>query len=196
MKKVLVISIVLLFAGVVVALSVFVPWKLEDKDKEHDVDKSYEELGLDPNAELVLDIREQTEAEYRDSKRLEVSRYFEANPSLDEKTKTEMYNDIFWNRTGLSQEDINNVALTENIISGEIQVVLYFSDEGYEKLGEISNRNIGKNIGVFLDGELVSSPIVRETTNSQDSLIAGITSEKDAQALVGKIKKSLEKHQK
>lgn len=195
MKKYLLIIGALLIVAAVFFLSYLNPWIIdEQRNDQEEEEMTYEDLDLDPNSSLFLDIREQVTDDEREQNRLETSQYFEDHPELDERTKLEMYNDIFWIRTGLTHEDIKDAEVVFSIPNNEPQVIIYFTNAGYELLADISSRNINKRIGIFLDEEMISSPTVKESTKKDETLITGVQSEEDAKILVEKIKKSLEKN--
>lgn len=67
------------------------------------------------------------------------------------------------------------------IQNGENTVSLSFNDEGTKKFAEATKRLVGQNIGIYLDGELVQNPSVREEINSGQAQISPYSTFKDAQ---------------
>lgn len=78
-----------------------------------------------------------------------------------------------WKFTGLSGKQLKRAEVTEDPQSGEIQVSLQFNDEGTKLFGDITTRNSGKQVAIFLDGELKSSPRVNEPILSGSAVISG-----------------------
>lgn len=52
-------------------------------------------------------------------------------------------------------------------------VALEFSDEGGKKFGALTAANIGRNIGIYLDGELLTNPVVNEAITGGSAVITG-----------------------
>lgn len=56
---------------------------------------------------------------------------------------------------------------------GQPEVTLEFNDEGALLFGQITGRNVGKPLGIFLDGNLVSAPTVQAQLTDR-SVISGL----------------------
>lgn len=52
-------------------------------------------------------------------------------------------------------------------------VALEFSDEGGKKFGALTAANIGRQIGIYLDGELLTNPVVNEAITGGSAVITG-----------------------
>lgn len=52
-------------------------------------------------------------------------------------------------------------------------VALEFSDEGGKKFGALTAENIGRHIGIYLDGELLTNPVVNEAITGGSAVITG-----------------------
>lgn len=52
-------------------------------------------------------------------------------------------------------------------------VALEFSDEGGKKFGALTATNIGRHIGIYLDGELLTNPVVNEAITGGSAVITG-----------------------
>lgn len=59
-----------------------------------------------------------------------------------------------------------------------------FNQEGAQKFAELTTRNIGKPIGIFLDGELTQAPIVQEKITGGEAVISGQFSPEEVKARV------------
>lgn len=62
-------------------------------------------------------------------------------------------------------------------------VSLDFNDEGAKLFEEITSRNIGKTIAIFIDNALVSAPVVQEKIAGGKARITGSFTPKEAQVL-------------
>lgn len=67
--------------------------------------------------------------------------------------------------------------------SGEIQVSISFNKEGEDLFQEITKRNIGGPVGIFLDGNLISSPTVQQEIIGGEAVITGSFGLEEAQLL-------------
>jgi len=67
---------------------------------------------------------------------------------------------------------------------GSPLVLLEFNDEGAKIFAEITERNIGKPLAIFLDGNLISAPTVREKIPSGKAEITGKFTLEEAKELV------------
>jgi len=66
----------------------------------------------------------------------------------------------------------------------EPTVVLTFNSEGKELFAKLTKENVGKVFGIFLDGQLISAPVIREPILQGTAVISGNFDEKEAQELV------------
>jgi preprotein translocase subunit SecD len=53
------------------------------------------------------------------------------------------------------------------------QILFHFNDEGARMFGELTTRLVGKPLGIFLDNQLLTDPIVREPITGGDGTITG-----------------------
>lgn len=92
--------------------------------------------------------------------------------------KTEQKGDIVppteqWKTTGLSGKQLKRAEVTEDSRSGQIQVSLNFDDEGTKLFADITGRNVGKPVAIYLDGQPISIPKVNEAITSGSAVISG-----------------------
>lgn len=91
--------------------------------------------------------------------------------------------------TDLDQSSLTD-AQAENM--GEQYVVrLTFNQDGQNKLNELTVQNIGKHVGILIDGVLVSAPLVRAPLTDGVALIVGGFSEQEAENLAARLKASI-----
>lgn len=57
--------------------------------------------------------------------------------------------------------------------TGRPQVGIEFNDEGSKMFEEITTRNVGKAVAIFLDNSLVSAPVVNEPITGGNAVISG-----------------------
>ena len=58
-------------------------------------------------------------------------------------------------------------------VAGTPVVVLHFNDEGAALFEKITKENVGKQLAIFLDGEVISSPVIQEAIPGGTATITG-----------------------
>lgn len=74
--------------------------------------------------------------------------------------------------TGLSGKNLKNASLSF-ASKGETIISLKFDDKGTKLFADITSRNIGKKIAIFLSDNLASSPIVQSEITNGEAIISG-----------------------
>jgi preprotein translocase subunit SecD len=75
--------------------------------------------------------------------------------------------------TGLSGKDVKKASVVFDPSDGQPQVQLNFTPEGAKKFTEITKRNIGKEVGIFLDDMIISAPVVQQEIRDSSAVISG-----------------------
>ncbi|NOY14696.1 MAG: protein translocase subunit SecD [bacterium] len=75
--------------------------------------------------------------------------------------------------TGLTGKDLKKASLTFDPQTGQPQVALQFNSTGAKKFAEITKRNVGKVVGIFLDNQPITVPKVNEPILSGQAVISG-----------------------
>lgn len=70
---------------------------------------------------------------------------------------------------------------------GKSVVELTFTEAGKVRFAMLTEENVGKRIGILVDGELVSAPIVRAPITEGKAIIAGDFSEEEAHQIAAGI---------
>lgn len=68
-------------------------------------------------------------------------------------------------------------------LSNEPIVLVEFNAEGAELFAEITRNNVGRNLAIFLDGEMISAPVLREEITGGTAQISGNFSPEEAKRL-------------
>ena len=89
--------------------------------------------------------------------------------------------------TGLNGSMIGRASLTFDQTTGAPQVGLTFNSDGKKLFAEITKNNVGGYIGIFLDGNLIEAPTVREEIPNGQAVISGGFTLEQAQTLVRNI---------
>ncbi len=92
--------------------------------------------------------------------------------------KTEQKGDIVppteqWKTTGLSGKQLKRAEVTQDSRTGQTQVNLNFDEEGTKLFADITGRNVGKPVAIYLDGQPISIPKVNEAITSGSAVISG-----------------------
>src|SRR3989304_8829864 len=75
--------------------------------------------------------------------------------------------------TELTGADLKRAKVTFDSQSGKPAVSIEFNDEGAKKFEDLTEKNVGKPLAIFLDQDLVSSPIVQEKIVGGSAQITG-----------------------
>jgi len=88
-----------------------------------------------------------------------------------------------WQYTGLTGKQLKSAQMTFGGDTNEPEVSLEFNEEGTRLFSEITQRNVGKPVAIFLDGVPISVPTVRETITGGKAVISGDFNIKEAKEL-------------
>jgi len=120
-----------------------------------------------------LDFRELSQ-----EKKASLSASLEQDPSV--KSNLQIFDFI---PTGLTGKDLKKAQVQFNQQNGEPMVGINFNNEGVEKFAEITKRNIGYQVAIFLDGLPVTVPTVNEPILTGEAVISGTFDLKSAKKL-------------
>jgi protein-export membrane protein SecD len=92
-----------------------------------------------------------------------------------------------WKSTGLTGKYLKRSSVQFNPNDGSPEVSLEFNSEGATLFEEITARNIGKPVAIFLDGYPISTPNVNEKISGGQASISGKFSIDEAKILVKRL---------
>lgn len=75
--------------------------------------------------------------------------------------------------TNLTGADLEYSSVSYDQVTGAPVVNLKFTSDGGEKFAEITGRNVGKQVAIVLDGQIVSSPLVNQKIVGGAAQISG-----------------------
>ena len=78
-----------------------------------------------------------------------------------------------WKNTELSGKDVKRATVAFDQNSNAPYIVLDFNEEGTRLFGELTKENLGKVIGIFLDGQPITTPVVQEAIYGGQASITG-----------------------
>ncbi len=107
-------------------------------------------------------------------------------------TRTQSKSDILpppspWKETELTGKQLKTASVDFNNPSGVAQVALEFNDEGKKMFASLTEKNIGKPIAIFLDGQPISTPVVQTAIREGNAVITGDFSIKEAKLLAQRL---------
>lgn len=85
--------------------------------------------------------------------------------------------------TGLGGKDIKKASVTFDSQNGQPQVALQFTPEGGKLFGDVTGRNVGKPVGIFLDYFPISAPTVEQKITEGTAVITGNFTVEQAKSL-------------
>jgi protein-export membrane protein SecD len=138
-----------------------------------DADQAAAEIGKTP----VLEFKLATAADIK---------AFQASTTLlNESTTTQAvaYNALFKD-TGLTGAMVSRAVVQFDQNTNAPQVGLQFTSDGAKLFGDITKSNIGNYIGIFLDGNLVSAPVVQSEILGGKAQITGSFTSEEVQRIV------------
>ena len=92
-----------------------------------------------------------------------------------------------WKNTGLSGKQLKRAEVSQDTQTGQVQVSLNFDDEGTQLFAELTKRNVTKPIAIFLDGSMLSSPVVNEAILNGSAVISGSFTMQEARLLAQRL---------
>jgi protein-export membrane protein SecD len=119
-----------------------------------DPTKAIEEIGKTP----YLEFREESEKFYEISEKKEIS----------EGELLELFKP-----TPLTGRYLKRADVTLDPMTSEPAVTLEFNEEGAKIFEELTQKNVGKHLAIFIDQRMISSPVVREKISGGKAQITG-----------------------
>ena len=89
--------------------------------------------------------------------------------------------------TGLTGEHLKKTNLIFDPTTGRPEIELNLTDEGAKLFAEITRKNLNKPVGIFLDGQPISIPIVQSEITDGKAVISGQFTPQEAKDLVGRL---------
>lgn len=86
--------------------------------------------------------------------------------------------------TELTGRYVKGAQVSRNQQTGRVEVLLNFNDEGSKLFADITERNVGKQVAVMLDGNIITAPTVNEKIVGGNAQITGTFTFAEAQQLV------------
>jgi preprotein translocase subunit SecD len=105
------------------------------------------------------------------------------------KATVNLNNDVLIDRTALlSATSIVETTGAKNDRRSVAMLKLTFTTDGLRKFTEVTTAQVGKQVGVLIDGKLIATPTVREALPGNSIMLTGNFSKEEADAMAAKIK--------
>lgn len=78
-----------------------------------------------------------------------------------------------WINTALSGKQLKSATVQFDPQTGTPNVLLHFNAEGGELFGKLTEEHVGRQIAIFLDGQVISSPVVQQAIYGGQAVITG-----------------------
>lgn len=92
-----------------------------------------------------------------------------------------------WKSTQLTGRQLQSAKLEFDQYLGSVQVSLQFNEEGSQLFADITKRNVGKQVAIFLDGQIISDPIVQQEIVGGRAVITGSGDVEEAKTLARRL---------
>lgn len=73
----------------------------------------------------------------------------------------------------VSGKDLKDAIESKDPNTGLAEVDLTFNAEGAKKFGDFTTKNVGRNLGIYLDGKLLQNPVIQEPITNGKARITG-----------------------
>lgn len=111
----------------------------------------------------------------------------DSKAALSQTTATSTQISPTWANTGLSGKHLKRSQVTFEPQTNRPEVSLQFNGEGQSLFADITKRNIGTQVGIFLDGQLLSAPVVQTEITGGQAVITGNFTLEEAKILVRRL---------
>ncbi len=102
-------------------------------------------------------------------------------------TTTDASGTPVWVPTELKGQYIQSASLSFDQRTSQPEVQLQFTGDGTDLFAKLTEQNVGKQIGIFVDNNLISAPVVNEKIPSGNAVISGRFSVDEAKKLAQNI---------
>lgn len=100
------------------------------------------------------------------------------------KATVEQYPELGYKSTGLTGKNLKNVQVVfQQQGIGEPQISLNFDEEGTKLFAELTKKNVGKPLAIFLDNQLKTAPVIQTEITNGEAVITGNFTVEEAKQL-------------
>lgn len=136
-----------------------------------DIGEAVKQIGLTPILEFRLE------------KSMDELTDFPTEFSESPEEALEQIRDLF-TPTGITGAQLERASLIFDDLTGQATISLVYNDEGRKLLADVTENNIGRVMAIFLDGEIISDPVIRDSISNGQAIISGDFTRQEAANLV------------
>lgn len=105
------------------------------------------------------------------------------------KMQKEMAPELQYKETALTGRYLKNASIGfgNQYAMGDPRIILHFDEEGAQIFKEITEKNIGKSLAIFIDNELITAPTIQSVIPDGNAEITGQYSLEEAQKLKSRL---------
>lgn len=151
-----------------------------------DAHQAIEMIGQTP----FLDFREEKDKSETDNIlaiQKELIEKIKGGLEISEEEGTILLEDPYFKPTLLTGQYLKGSQMQFDQQTYQPQISLEFNSEGSEMFAELTRKNIGKRMAIYLDNELISAPMVQEAITGGKAQITGDFSLDEAKTLVQRL---------
>ncbi len=104
-----------------------------------------------------------------------------------QKNSQQLDEDAYFKSTGLNGRYLKRSQLTFDQTTSQPEVSLELNDEGAKIFAELTKRNLGKRVAIYVDGVAISAPTVQSEIPNGRAVISGRFTLKEAKDLVNNL---------
>jgi len=151
-----------------------------------DVNQAIAMIGQTP----FLDFREarpESETENILAEQKEIQEKLEQGITITQDEEKKLIEDPFFKPTQLTGRYLEGAQLSFDQQTYQSQVNLQFDDEGSKIFEQLTRKNVGQRLAIYLDGALISAPMVQEAISGGKAQISGNFTLTEAKELVQRL---------
>lgn len=159
---------------------------LSSEDLENNLEKTKQLLDLRVNKLGVAETTVTAEGDRRI--RIDIPGQFDSKEIVDslQKTGNLTFKDSEGNEV-LNGKDVEEASVMTDNATGKPVVTLKLNEEGKQKFAEATEKNLNKTISIYMDEDLISSPVVESVISGGEAIITGSKTIDEAKNLAGLI---------
>ena len=114
---------------------------------------------------------------------------FQKKQSAGQATELDNFilSDQLYISTGLNGKHLERAQVVFDPQTNQPQVSLKLNEEGAKLFGEITTRNLGKTVAIYLDGLAISTPVVQSAITDGNAVITGKFNPQEAKLLATRL---------
>ncbi|MBU1290147.1 protein translocase subunit SecD [Patescibacteria group bacterium] len=151
-----------------------------------DTHQAIEMIGQTP----FLDFREEkdsSETENILAAQKEIVAKINAGTEITEEEQALLFEDPYFKPTLLTGRYLEGAQMQFDQQTYQSQIGLEFDDEGSKMFEDLTRKNVGKRMAIYLDGEAISAPMVQEAISGGKAQITGDFTLEEAKTLVQRL---------